>query len=340
MIGRWIIKLSLQYRRMMIVSILMILLLTIGIVGFMYLEQLVFFEALWLMIISVMTIGYGDIYPMTKNGQVFTLFIVPAGIVVFSYGFGSAVSYFLEKHFPEKVREKRMIKVMKKLNNHVIICGSGGFAKQVYQQVCISQPHVDIVFISDNRQFLDDNLKPDTLRIIEDPREQKVLEQARAPYAQALFAVMEEDADNVFLTLTAKNLNENIQVAARANREGSEEILSKAGAIHVVNPYVIGGKELAMSILQRSDNSSIQALNGSEPTGFSVEEIKIDTNSPFFQQSLQQLDLHEKFSVFPTGIYRNGLLIHNPILSEELQDHDVLLILGNQEKIEAFKSNH
>lgn len=245
MIGKRLIELSVQYRRIMIMSILLIILIIIGVGGFMYFEHLAPFEALWLMIISIMTIGYGDIYPVTDNGRIFTLFIVPAGIIVFSYGFGSAASYYLEKHFPEKVREKRMEKEMNKLHNHIIICGSDGFAKQVYDEIYASQESVDIVFISDNKQFMEDNLKSDTLRIFDDPSERRVLDQARVTHAQTLFAAMEKDADNVFLTLTAKNLNENIYVAARANKEGSEAILEKAGATHVVNPYVIGGRKLA-----------------------------------------------------------------------------------------------
>ena len=337
MIGRWIVEIGVKYRRIMNISLLMILLIGIGTVGFMHFESLGLFDALWLMIISIMTIGYGDIYPVTEHGQIFTLFIVPAGIVVFSYGFGSAATYFLERYFPEKVREKRMEIKMKKLRNHIIICGTGGFAKQVYDEICLSQNDADIVFISEDKKFMEDNLKPETIRIVDDPTERRVLEQARAPYAKALFAAMQEDADNVFITLTVKNLNEDIQVAARANKAGSEAILEKAGAEHVINPYVIGGRELAMSILQPSDVSRIQELRSSESTDFSVKEVKIDTDSPLFQKSLHQLKLYEKFGVLPAGISRNGQLIRDPSQSEQLQDQDVLLILGRHEQIEAIK---
>ena len=336
---RGLSKVSVRHRRILTMSVLIILLIGIGIAGFMYFEDLHLFEALWLMVISILTIGYGDIYPLTKEGRIFTLFIVPAGIVVFSYGFGTAASYFLEKHFPEKVREKRMEKELKKLNDHIIICGSGIFAQQVFNEIITIQPHATIVFISEDQQFMEDHLKSDILRIVGDPTEKSVLERARVTQAQALFAAMQDDADNVFITLTAKNLNDSIKVAARANKEGSEAILEKAGAVYIVNPYVIGGQELAMSILQPHDASQIVDLRNLESGEFSVGEVMIDEASAFIHRSLRQLDLQEQFGVLVAGVNRNGRLISDTAFEEELQDQDVLLLVGKPAQIEAARNS-
>ncbi|ARF16098.1 potassium channel family protein [Sporosarcina ureae] len=334
--GRSIAKISVRYRRIVIMGVLIVLLVLIGVVGFMHFENLGLFDALWLMIVSILTIGYGDIYPRTESGRLFTLFVVPAGITVFSYGFGTAASYFLEKHFPEKVREKRMEKEVKKLNDHIIICGSGNFAKQVYDEIRASQPDAAIIFISEDHQFMEDYLETDTLRIVDNPTEQRVLERAGALHARALFAAMQDDADNVFITLTVKNLNEDIDVAARANQEGSETILEKAGAKHVVNPYAIGGRELAMSILEPYDMSRIRQLRSPGQAEFSISEVKIVAESHFVGHSLHELDIQERFGVLPVGILRNGELIGEPS-SGPLHEEDVLLLLGTPEQIDAFE---
>lgn len=230
-----------------------------------------------------------------------------------------------------------MEKEIKKLENHIIICGSGKFAQQVFKQLKAEEKDISILFISQDGRKIKDEVGLKTLQITDDPTNPKVLERAGIFKARAVVAAMEQEADNVFIILTAKNFNENIVVAARTHNEESEAVLRKAGASHIINPSVIGGKELATAILRPSGAAYIHELISSESTEFNVAEIKIDKDSAFLHKPLKQLKLYKKYNVFPAAISRNGELISNPNSNEQLAAHDILLIIGKREVIERIR---
>ncbi|WOV87788.1 potassium channel protein [Sporosarcina oncorhynchi] len=338
MYRHWL-KINIRYRRLIFLLATTVLLVATAVIGFMYFEELSFFNALWMTIVSIMTIGYGDIYPTTEEGRWFALILVPLGAGIVTYGLGMGASYFIEQHLSEKVWVKRMEKQISNLSEHIVICGFGRVAQQVYKQLRDDEEDVPLIVIHDNEEDLKEALEPHVLRIIGDPTDKETLRKARVDHAQALITALSSDADNVFITLTAKSLNEDITIAARAEKDGSEDILTKAGATSVINPSIIGGRELAMSIIKPTGTVYINDLIRSEEKEFMVGEIDLNQDESIIGSTIDDADLRKEFDITLVAILRKGELISNPDLDEQLQAGDKLIVIGNQEKIEAFTIN-
>ncbi|WP_052461696.1 potassium channel family protein [Sporosarcina koreensis] len=222
---------------------------------------------------------------------------------------------------------------MKKLSQHVIICGAGSVAQQVYKQLTAGENDVDILFISEKGDELSEILGDDVLRLIADPADNRILQKARLTEARALIAAMEEDSQNVFITLAAKSLNGSIEVSAIAAQEDSGEILRRAGADHIIIPSVIGGREAAMSVLCPSGAEYISELLQTASDAFSIGELPVNEYPYLKGKTLEKLQLHDQDQVIPAAVSREGRLVSNPGNSFHLQTEDVLLVLGKQEDI-------
>lgn len=333
------LKINIRYRRLIFLIATTILLVATAVIGFMYFEGLSFFNALWMTVVSIMTIGYGDIYPTTEEGRWFVLILVPLGAGIVTYGLGMGASYFIEQHLSEKVWVKRMDKQISSLSGHIVICGFGRVAQQVYKQLRDDEEDLQLLIIHDNEEDLKETIEPHVLRIIGDPTDKETLRKARVNHARALITALSSDADNVFITLTAKSLNEDIEIAARAERDDSEDILTKAGATSVINPSIIGGRELAMSIIKPTGTDYINDLIRSEKKEFMVGEIDLGQDAKIIGSTIDDADLRKEFDITLVAILRTEELISNPDLDEQLQAGDKLIVIGNQEKIEAFTVN-
>lgn len=332
---RWL-DIGVGYRRLLFLLAATAFLVVVATVGFMYFEDLSLFDALWMTVISVMTVGYGDIYPVTQAGKSFALFLVPAGAAIVTYGLGTAATFIIEKQLAEKVWEKQMNREIQELENHIIVCGFGRIAQQVYKQLKEEEGDKKILYIHDNEEELLAVVDRGTLRLIGDPMDKDILLKARVDNAHGLIAALKSDADNVFITLTAKSLNEDIEIAARAEKEGSEDVLKRAGASRVINPSVIGGRELAMSVMKPTGIDYINDLIRSGNKDFMVEEIELAVDSTHLGQSIEEADVRKNYGVTIVAIMRDKELISNPNPTELFKKGDTLIAIGAQDAIQKL----
>lgn len=324
------------YRRLLFLSLLVILLVGLGVAGFMHYESLTFFDSLWMTIISVMTIGYGDMYPVTDEGRRFALLIVPLGAGIVTYGLGTAASYLIEKQLSQKVWDKQMDHEVNKLEDHIIVCGFGRVAQQVYRELRGMEEEMRVLYIHDNEDELLEVVDQGTLRLVGDPTDRDILEKARADKARGLIAALDSDADNVFITLTAKGMNKDIEIAARAEKEGSEEVLKRAGATRVINPSSIGGRELALSVVSPSGIDFINDLMMAEKKEFVVGEVILGDRCPLVGKSVESSKLRREYGVTLLAINREKDVLSNPDPDERFEAGDKLIVAGNQESIASL----
>ena len=326
-----------RIRHIIFAVIGLLVLVSVATVGFLFFEDIELFDAFYLTIISLMTVGYGDIVPKTEDGKRFALVVIPLGVTVVTYALGAVASYFIEHQLSVKVWNKRMEHTIKNLEDHIIVCGLGRVGQQVYEQLI--EENIPAVYIHDSEEEFLENLSQDSLRIIGNPLNEINLIEANIKHAKGLIAAMSSDSDNVFITIKAKALNDNIVVVSRAENVGSEDVLLRAGASKVINPSTIGGRELVSSVLRPEGTDLVNLLIHTKEKEQSLEEVKLEESCDFIGKTIGEVDIRKNMGVTVLGIRRGEELITNPNAQEGLKAGDVLIIYGEKRESEAFKKN-
>ncbi|MEN8199171.1 MAG: potassium channel family protein, partial [Thermodesulfobacteriota bacterium] len=225
------------------------LILTGGTIGYMYLEGYQFSDALYLTIITVATVGYGDMVPTHPGGKVLTVFLVLGGVGFVMYMFGKIVEATVEGGLREILGKRQMKKQLENLHDHYIICGHGRIGSVICQT--LTDNNKPFVVIEKNEEEINEIINKGYVKLEGDASQDDTLIEAGIKRAVALITVVSSDADNVFITLTAKGINPEIMVLARSSGEkGSETKLRRAGADKVISPYFIGGRRMAQFMLR------------------------------------------------------------------------------------------
>ncbi|MEB3101590.1 potassium channel family protein [Ferviditalea candida] len=321
-------------RQLSIALTLMIIVIIIGTAGFVLLEKLSLFDSLWLTVITVLTVGYGDTFPKTLAGKIFALAIIPVGIGIVTYAIGTITAGLVEGHFSKSVGRKRMDRKISQLRDHYIICGYGRVGQQVAAQ--LQAEKVPIVVIDRIWEHPDAHMSS-LLYIEGDATGDGILVRAGIEHAAGLAACLPGDADNVFIALTAKGIRPGIQIAARAERPEAEEILIRAGADKVINPSSIGGKRMAMSLLKPASVEYIDTILQSRQQEFSVEEIVISASSDLVNQSIRQVDVREKFGINIVAVKTDRKLHTSPKADYIFREFDTLIVFGSREDLIRFE---
>lgn len=323
-----------KYRSFILLFLILVCISILGTIGFSLLEDITLFDAFWLTMVTVLTVGYGDIVPRTMGGKVFALFIIPLSIAFVTYALGTVTAFIIEGKFSEKVRARKMQKSISNLYQHIVICGLGRVGQQVAFE--LKKANIPFVVIEKDIEAIDSYSYP-VLYIEGEATEDSVLIEAGVERASALIATLPNDADNVFITLTAKGLNPQVAVVARAEKASSEEKLRRAGANDIISPSIIGGKRMAVSVLKPHSVSYVENILHSDQSDYVVGEMELGSNSVLAGQSLKELNIRGKYGVTVVAIKRNGEAIENPSSEERLKRLDLLIIFGHKKQVELFK---
>jgi voltage-gated potassium channel len=319
----------------LIVSVIaMLLAISAGTIGFMLSEQLSFFDALWLTVVTILTVGYGDTVPQTLYGKLFALLIIPIGISIVTYATGAVASMMIEGEFSKTVRRRRMRKKIESLSNHIIVCGFGRVGEQVVRELL--KNGTDVVVVERNVEQLEE-MSDQVLYIEGDATEDNVLLAAGIERAAGLVATLPADADNVFISLTAKGLNRDIQVVARAERPETEEKLRRAGADKVINPSFLSGRRMAMTILKPVSVDYVDTIFHDHEEAFAMEEVEIVSSSPLANRSLRESGIRTRYGVTVVAIQRGTNIISNPSADERLLEGDLAIIFGKKDQLSRFE---
>jgi voltage-gated potassium channel len=220
----------------------------VGVSGYHLIEGWSIFDSLYMTVITITTVGYGEVKPLSKSGKLFTVFLIIFGISTIVYGIESTIEYFISFEFRNLFRRRRMEKEIEKLKEHYIVCGFGRVGENVCKEFL--KQKVPFVVVENNEKRLSYLSKTELLYVVGDASEERVLKEAGIERAKGLVAALSSDADNVFVILTAKFLNPKILVVARCIEKEAEYKLRKAGADEVISPYAIGGERIAQAILE------------------------------------------------------------------------------------------
>ncbi|OFW34945.1 MAG: hypothetical protein A2074_08625 [Candidatus Aquicultor primus] len=306
----------------------------IGVMGYMVIEGWSFRDALFMTIISITTVGYGIVKPLTVGGTYFTMLVVLAGTGTAFYVLVAVVEFMVEGHLSGYITEKRVEKTISKLEEHYIICGFGRVGENVAEEFSTSR--VLFVVIENKPERVEECREYGYLCIEGDASSDEVLLAAGVERAQGLVAAVDSDADNVFVTLTARVLNQNIKIVARSSVGESIEKLQRAGANKVVSPSIIGGKRMAAMLLRPVVTDYLDVVTYGDGLEFRLEELKVSEGSSIKGKTIGEADLRRRTGAVVLAIKKNsGGFNTSPDVDTTIELDDELVIIGTQDQIEA-----
>jgi len=322
------------------ILILHIIIIT-GIIGFMLIEHFNFIEAVYMTTISVTTTGFTEVHPLSPAGRVFTVFLLVMSWTAFAFAVTRITQYVVSGEINKYIKTRRIMSSIDKLSGHVIVCGYGRNGQQAAQ---ILQYHNQPYVVIEQRQELIDKViaeKPRLLYLIGDGTDDDILKRAGIERARALITALPTDADNVFIVLSARSMNPNIQIISRASHAGSYPKLIKAGANHVIMPDRIGGTHMATLVSKPDVVEFIDFLSSEEGESIHIESVEYD-QLPFEirDKSLQDIMAWKKTGVSCIGIKTaDGKFVISPPENTVITSGMKVLVLGNREQIAEMKGN-
>ncbi|MFN3505771.1 MAG: potassium channel family protein [Caldimicrobium sp.] len=325
-----------EYKRHIIISLIWLFALILGgTLGYMLIEGARFFDSLFMVVITITTIGYEEYIPLSDKGKLFTILLALGGIGLFFYII-TFLSETVVKKTMENLWEKKSKKKLTKLKNHCIICGYGRIGKHIYEFI---RDTLSVVIIEKNPELIKELKEKNVLFLEGDATSEEILLKAGIKKAKYLIASLGEDAQNVYIVLTARSLNPQLYIIARADNPEVEKKLYQAGANRVFLPYVIGARKMALGILKPNVMDFIDITSPELQTELQIEEILVEERSPLAEKTIRKSNIREQTKAIILAIKRHtGDLILNPGPDEKILPNDILIVLGEKNRLEILSN--
>ncbi len=313
--------------------------LLIGTAGYMVLEDFTFLEALYQTVITVSTVGFGEVHSFDGSGKIFTMLLIVTSIGTFAFGFTRIAQILLDGSLQSYFKFVRVKDKINKLENHIIICGFGRNGKQAAAKIkAYNEPFVVIDSSLDN---LEDGIRlnPELLYLHGDATQDEVLEAAGVIRAKALISALHEDADNLFVVVSARQLNKDMRIVSRANQQSTERKLIAAGANYTVSPNLVGGAHLAQNLMKPDIVEFLDLIDVGGLSAQNIEEILV-SDLPDSSQAhmLKDLDIRKRTGCNIIGFKDfSGEYVINPDPEHRLKSNSKLFVLGNEEQIKKLR---
>ena len=308
-----------------------------GTLGFMLIEDMSLLDAIYMTAITLSTVGFSEVTPLHPAGRVFVILLVVFGMAVVASFAALMGEQILEGHFKSLVARRKMENRLKKLSNHFIIAGFGRVGRQVAKE--FEGRKVPWVVIEKDEAAVDQIVARGVVTVPGDATDDEVLSKAGIDRAHTLISTLPEEAQNVYLTLTARYMNPELKIIARADFEDGEKKLLRAGADHVVIPHVLGGIRMAKAALQPHVVDFMQmASMGDE--GLLVEELVVPDGCALIGKSLVDSALKQNYGIAVIGVKQPGRRMNiNPSAQTVLNGQDVIVVVGRGEDLERFSGD-
>ncbi|MXY46249.1 MAG: potassium channel protein [Chloroflexi bacterium] len=316
------------------VGILLILLFT-GTVGYMLLEGWTWLDALYMTIITFTTVGYNEIYPLSTAGRIFNIFLIVGGVAAMLYFMTALMSHIVEEEiFAAFVRRRRMGRTLASMRRHYLLCGFGRVGREVGR--AFAAEGVDFIVVDADENSVAEAQELGYAYIQGNATEDNVLRAAGIEHARGLVAVTGNDSDNVYITLSARGLNDKLQVVARTSDIANEKKLRRAGADKVISPLEIGGRRIAISAVRPlAADFADSMLRGTHNESLRFAEITIDGSSALSGTAIDEVVRRSNVEVL--GLRQaDGEMVAAPGRQIALTPGDTIFVIGDAEAVEAL----
>ena len=313
-------------------------LLLIGVVGFMSLSGVSVIDALYMTVITITTVGFGEVVPLDANAKLFTIFLILTSVVVVGYALTVITEHIISRNSLEELKQKKMKKKIDNLSNHIIICGYGRNGKQAAKKLLVHNK--PFVIIEKDKEIIEKFQEEDIAFVYGNANEDDTLIEAGIDRASTLISALPNDADNLFVVLSARQINNKMRIISRASQETSYNKLKLAGANNVILPDRIGGDHMASLVVVPDLIEFIDNLGIVGEDNINIEEVSVDklyntTNV----RTIRDLDLRNKTGCTVIGFKgKDGEYLVNPEAELKLVPESKIIVLGRPEQIQKLNS--
>lgn len=312
----------------------------IGVFGYVMISGYSWVDALYMTVITMTTVGFGEVVPLDDESKIFTIFLILASVVIVGYALSIITEYILSKNDVEELKHKKMQKKIDSFKNHIVICGYGRNGKQAARKLMAYNKQ--FVVIEKNKEMEERMQLDGVAYVIGNANEDEVLVTAGVDRAECFISALPNDADNLFVVLSARQLNSKINIISRASNESSYDKLKFAGANNVILPDKIGGDHMASLVVVPGLMEFIDNLSIVGKSDINIEEVAVekfyDSKKP---RTIKDLDLRKKTGCTVIGYKdENGEYTVNPGAEMKLARHSKIIVLGRPEQIEALNSEY
>lgn len=320
-------------RRIRNAALVLGIIVVTGTTGYMFIEHWSFLDALYMTVITVSTVGYKEVNDLDATGRVLTMLIIITGVGTLFYAAVSFVELMVEGTIGGYFERRRMEDVIGKLSKHYILCGYGRVGQQVARE--FAAENADFVVIDQQEDVVEECISHGQLALLGEASDDTILEAAGVRRAKGLVAALDSDSANVFVTLSARKMNPDLHIVARADSEENAGKLEMAGADRTLSPYAVGGRRLAALAVQPLIVDFLDIVTrGEKGLEFRLEEIEVPGDSHLVDQTIADAGIGERTGTMILAIRdKEDRFNTNPSARDKLRLGDVLIVLGTRDQV-------
>jgi voltage-gated potassium channel len=304
-----------------------LLIVTGGTLGFIWIEHYPPFDAFYMTLITISTVGYEEVHPLTFQGRIFNSFLIFFGVTIMLLAVGGMTQVIIELELTQYFGKRRTKKMIDKLQDHIIVCGFGRVGRGAAHE--LKRAGVPFLIVDNSEDRVEWAMRDGMLGVLADATDDETLKQAGVLRAKGLIATLQSDADNLFVILSAKALKPSLQVSARVASEQSEKKMRLAGADHVFAPYDMTGNRMAQVMLKPHVFQFIDFTTKGMGLDVGIEQFSVSASSEIASKSLAESKIRSDLGVIVLAIRKSDGSMHfNPPAEAEIQGGDFLIVMG------------
>ena len=322
--------------RLILIGIALVAILAGGTLGFIFIEGYPPFDAFYMTLITVSTVGYAEMHPLSHTGRVFNSFLIFFGVTIMLLAVGGMTQAIIELELNQYFGKRRNKKMIDKLNEHYIVCGFGRVGRGAASE--LQRAGVPFLVVDKNEDRVEWAMKAGMLAALADATNDETLRDAGVLSAKGLIATLSSDADNLFVILSAKALKPSLLVSARIATEETERKMRLAGADYVFAPYDMTGYRMAQVMLKPHVFQFIDFTTKSIGLDVGIEQVRVPASSEFVAKSLEEMQIRKEMGVIVLAIRKSdGRMLFNPPADAEIHGGDFLIVMGESANLQRLE---